>query len=72
LDPEEPVQTATLQNTLIEIRPDTEFLTDPLIDDPVTGAGNEDLWISDEEESEDESDDEEREDGDGSDGEPTQ
>ena len=34
-------------------RPDSSFEDDPLIDDPVTGAGNEDFWQGDEESCED-------------------
>jgi hypothetical protein len=34
---------------------------DPLIDEPVTGAGNDDLWVDEEDEDEDEDDEEEEE-----------
>jgi hypothetical protein len=54
LDPEQTIQSGTIEGGLIELRPDSAFAADPLIDDPVTGAGNEDLWVSDEEECEDE------------------
>jgi hypothetical protein len=40
-----------LNSFLIEIRDPTEYGEDPLIDDPVTGAGNEDLWIIDPEDA---------------------
>ncbi len=43
-----------VEGNLITINPDNEFNDDPLIDDPVTGAGNEDLWVSDEEEEDEE------------------
>ncbi|MBF6601747.1 MAG: hypothetical protein ITG03_02095, partial [Sphingorhabdus sp.] len=33
-----------LQNNLIEIKETDEFINDPLINAPVTGAGNDDLW----------------------------
>ncbi len=46
------MQPGALEAGLINIEPNDEFATDPLIDDPVTGAGNEDLWVSDEEECE--------------------
>ncbi len=52
LEPEQVIQAGSIEGGLIEIRPDAAFTTDPLIDDPVTGAGNEDLWVSDEEECE--------------------
>ncbi|MCP5396583.1 MAG: hypothetical protein H6918_07610 [Sphingomonadaceae bacterium] len=37
---------------LIELRDPTDYDEEPLIDDPVTGAGNEDLWSGGEEECE--------------------
>ncbi|MEP1421348.1 MAG: hypothetical protein ABJK59_06230 [Erythrobacter sp.] len=39
-----------LQGGLIDLTPDASFGDDPLIDDPVTGAGNEDFWVGEEEE----------------------
>lgn len=36
-----------LDNNLIEIKETEDFINDPLIDEPVTGAGNDDLWIGD-------------------------
>ena len=30
---------------IIDLQPTSDFGTDPLIDEPVTGAGNEDLWV---------------------------
>ncbi len=59
IDPIDPIQPGTLEAGLVELNPDGQFGTDPLIDDPVTGAGNEDLWVSDEEEEESEEDSEE-------------
>jgi hypothetical protein len=38
-----------LQGGLVDLTPDASFDDDPLIDDPVTGAGNEDFWIDDSE-----------------------
>jgi len=35
-----------LGGILVEIRRPTSMREDPLLDDPVTGAGNEDLWVS--------------------------
>ena len=35
-----------IESVLIEIRDPEEYGEAPLIDDPVTGAGNEDLWIA--------------------------
>jgi len=52
IDPADPIQPGTLDASLFDLRPDAQFGTDPLIDDPVTGAGNEDLWVSDEESEE--------------------
>lgn len=37
-----------IESTLIDLTPDFDRQPDPLIDDPVTGAGNEDLWTADE------------------------
>ncbi|MDN3644928.1 hypothetical protein QWY75_01765 [Pontixanthobacter aestiaquae] len=37
---------------LVELREDPERELDPLIDEPVTGAGNEDLWVGEEDEGE--------------------
>ncbi|NQX93774.1 MAG: hypothetical protein HRT64_02415 [Erythrobacter sp.] len=45
LTPPEVQSQEFLQGGLIENRPETAFEDDPLIDDPVTGAGNEDLWV---------------------------
>ena len=42
--------TDVLSTIIVELRNDPERALDPLIDEPVTGAGNEDLWVSDEEE----------------------
>ena len=53
LTPPDVVPQGFLQGGLINLNPDTSFEDDPLIDDPVTGAGNEDLWVNDEEECED-------------------
>ncbi len=44
--PNEPMFTG-FDASLIELRDFTEYAEDPLIDDPTTGAGNEDLWIGD-------------------------
>lgn len=55
------------ETNLIEIKDNEEYVDDPLIDEPVTGAGNDDLWVSDEDASGDEND--ECEDGDDSCGE---
>lgn len=41
------------ETNLIEIKDNEEFVDDPLIDDPVTGAGNDDLWVSEEAANED-------------------
>ncbi|MEM7700553.1 MAG: hypothetical protein AAF251_01315 [Pseudomonadota bacterium] len=49
LEPETVLPEGFLQDGLIDLNPDTAFDDDPLIDDPVTGAGNEDLWVNDEE-----------------------
>ena len=48
----DPVDTGTIDTSLVELREDPNRQDDPLIDEPVTGAGNEDLWDfgSDEEE----------------------
>ena len=35
-----------LGGILVEMREPTSLREDPLLDDPVTGAGNEDLWVS--------------------------
>lgn len=37
-----------LENTLIQINETQDYTDDPLIDDPVTGIGNDDLWIKEE------------------------
>ncbi|MEM1052507.1 MAG: hypothetical protein AAGI28_10470, partial [Pseudomonadota bacterium] len=42
-----------LQGGLIDLTPESDFDDDPLIDDPVTGAGNEDFWIEEDEPCED-------------------
>lgn len=39
--------TGPIEAPLIEIDEPAEYADDPLIDDPITGAGNEDLWTSD-------------------------
>nr|WP_137677929.1 hypothetical protein [Parerythrobacter lutipelagi] len=41
---DDPVDTATIDTGLVELREDPLRRDDPLIDEPVTGAGNEDLW----------------------------
>ena len=33
------------ETNLIELKEAEEFIDDPLIDEPVTGAGNDDLWL---------------------------
>ncbi|WP_152553455.1 beta strand repeat-containing protein [Erythrobacter longus] len=38
-----------LDGGLINLTPEASFGDDPLIDDPVTGAGNEDFWVDEEE-----------------------
>ena len=38
-----------LQGGLIDLTPESSFDDDPLIDDPVTGAGNEDFWVDESE-----------------------
>jgi len=46
LDPEDTTEASgPIQSGLLEFSPDFEFGTEPLIDEPVTGAGNEDLWV---------------------------
>ena len=35
------------ETNLIELRETEEYIDDPLIDEPVTGAGNDDLWVDD-------------------------
>ncbi len=35
------------ETNLIEIKENEEYIDDPLIDEPVTGAGNDDLWVAD-------------------------
>ncbi|WP_108787945.1 hypothetical protein [Erythrobacter sp. Alg231-14] len=58
IEPRDVIQVGTIEAGLIDMRPDGQFETDPLIDDPVTGAGNEDLWVGEEEsEEEDEEED---------------
>jgi len=52
------------ETNLIEIKDNEEYVDDPLIDDPVTGAGNDDLWVGEEDASDDENS--ECEDGDNS------
>lgn len=37
-----------MDSSVISIAPGPDSLSDYVIDDPVTGAGNEDLWIKDE------------------------
>jgi filamentous hemagglutinin family protein len=37
---------STLDSQLIQLAPPGEMSHDPLIDDPVTGAGNDDLWVA--------------------------
>ncbi|MEP6347415.1 MAG: hypothetical protein ABJ044_00005 [Parasphingorhabdus sp.] len=39
---------------LIEIKENEELADEPLIDEPVTGAGNDDLWVSEAEDEEEE------------------
>jgi hypothetical protein len=41
VDPENGLASQLIDFTLSE-----QFQADPLIDDPVTGAGNDDLWVS--------------------------
>ena len=41
----EPGGEGSFGSMLIELKPLDEFGEDPLIDQPVTGAGNEDLWV---------------------------
>ncbi|MEO9560353.1 MAG: hypothetical protein ABJ063_13380 [Marinomonas sp.] len=45
LDPEDAEGTGAIDAGLLEYLPDAEFGAEPLIDEPVTGAGNEDLWV---------------------------
>ncbi|WP_209348084.1 hypothetical protein [Pontixanthobacter sp. CEM42] len=52
IDGTTPMDTGTIGTILVELRDDPERELDPLIDEPVTGAGNEDLWIGEEEEGE--------------------
>ena len=49
LTPPEVRPEGPLQGGLIDLTPDSSFEDDPLIDDPVTGAGNEDFWRGDDE-----------------------
>lgn len=44
----------SLSEPLIELADFTSFALEPLIDDPVTGAGNDDLWLNGGDEDEDE------------------
>ncbi len=50
LAPVDILQSGSIEAGLINLNPNAQFEDDPLIDDPVTGAGNEDLWVVDEEE----------------------
>jgi hypothetical protein len=34
-------------SNIIEIKDNEELAEEPLIDEPVTGAGNDDLWVDD-------------------------
>ena len=52
LEPPNVLPEGPLQGGLIDLAPDSEFEDDPLIDDPVTGAGNEDFWVDDSEDCE--------------------
>ncbi len=45
LEPEDSPIVGTIQAGLLEYIPTAEFGQEPLIDEPVTGAGNEDLWV---------------------------
>lgn len=40
------------ETNLIELKENEEYVEDPLIDEPVTGAGNDDLWVSEDDASE--------------------
>ena len=60
IEPDPVITPSNLPTVLIDMSPTDQFGPDPLIDDPVTGAGNEDLWVNeadpaeeDEEDSED-------------------
>ena len=46
--PTERMQLDAPESTIFTIAPNPDGLGDYVIDDPVTGAGNEDLWIKDE------------------------
>lgn len=48
VDPETPLPDAA-SSMIIEFRQNPESQRDPLIDEPVTGAGNDDLWIGEDE-----------------------
>ena len=56
LTPPEVRPEGPLLGGLIDLTPDSTFEDDPLIDDPVTGAGNEDFWQGEENSCEDEED----------------
>ncbi|NQV95178.1 MAG: hypothetical protein HQ482_08630 [Sphingomonadales bacterium] len=58
--PEKYVPNPFATNT-IEIEENAELVEDPLIDEPVTGAGNDDLWVEVEGEGEGEEDEDEEE-----------
>ena len=45
--PEEAVSSDPFETNLIELRDTEDNIDDPLIDEPVTGAGNDDLWAVD-------------------------
>ncbi|MCK0127895.1 hypothetical protein [Erythrobacter sp. F6033] len=51
--------TDTVSTILVELREDPEQQEDPLLDEPVTGAGNEDFWFAEDEEEEGEEENEE-------------
>ncbi len=40
------------ETNLIELKENEEYVEDPLIDEPVTGAGNDDLWVSEDDANE--------------------
>nr|WP_298929112.1 hypothetical protein [uncultured Erythrobacter sp.] len=44
----------TISTILVELRQDPEQQEDPLLDEPVTGAGNEDFWFDEEDDEEEE------------------
>jgi len=53
IDAPDVVSQTSFRAGLINLDPGIVFEEDPLIDDPVTGVGNEDLWVGDEDDCDD-------------------